>query len=197
MQKDSILEFHAQILAVMRDCRGVPKSGRNNHQGYDYSSEVDILGSVRPAMVKHGLFMFPAQIEVIHDENDGKKRFMTAIFTYEVRSTKNNHILKIPICVSGQDFGDKAPVKCATMAQKYAVNQLFMLLRGVDPDNDANNKFDLRTWASDNLARGYGAVVEYAKHNNHPAPSKWSPETCANFVAAFEEGRLPIGGKDA
>lgn len=191
-QQKDIMIFHRQIIDVMSETGGVLKTGRNQAQKYNYSSETDIIGAVRASMIKHGLFLFPCETSVISDEQDGKKRFMTAIITYELRSSHSSAIMRLPIPVSAMDFSDKAPAKALTMALKYALNQLFLLMRGVDPDDDKNNLFDLKAWAKINVKGGYQGIIDYTKKWNIEAPSSWSQARIFRFIKAFQKNELPL-----
>ena len=57
-----------KILAVMKEVGYVQKDGKNDFQNYNYATEGNAIRALRPALVKHGLFLIPSVETVQQDE---------------------------------------------------------------------------------------------------------------------------------
>lgn len=130
-------KVYDKILAVMQEIGAVPKTGKNNFIGYEYSSSNDVVSSVRPIMIKHSLIMIPVGCEDIGYSKDGQVTQHTQ--SYDIICTEDGTFVRVSVRAGGEDKGDKAPYKANTGAQKYAIKQTFMLPdEENDPDDDKN-----------------------------------------------------------
>ena len=195
------------IHMVMADVAGVEKTGYNSHHRYNFSSESDILEAVRPAMIKHGLILFPAGIETISTQELGKQVRRELEVTYRIMHTSGEK-LDLAIRSEGMDNQDKASPKAMTMALKYAMIQLFNLPRGIDPDDHRNqdnapkrpkeepkyNILDDQRYQKflEKLPGGSRTMIETCRARNWPLPSKWDHQWLTRFLAAYEAGEIEM-----
>ena len=76
-QSEQIGELVAAIGAIMADVGYVRGTGRNTHHGYKYTSDEDLAASIQPALVKHGVAIFPIASEI---ERSGDRTVITQTF---------------------------------------------------------------------------------------------------------------------
>jgi len=131
------------LAAVWAECGYVQKH-RGTNLPYTYARETDYIAEIRPAMVRHGVVMFPVDYEDVHYETyqTAKGGMMTrctlkATFQFAVRGGGN-----IVVCAMGEgtDSGDKSTNKAMTAAKKYALNQSMLIATGDDPDDYASGE---------------------------------------------------------
>ena len=63
----------AALHSVMSKVGYVQKQSKNDHHGYKYASEADLLEKLRPAMVENGLMLIPSVESVSSPDEYGKK----------------------------------------------------------------------------------------------------------------------------
>lgn len=120
----------AKIAAVMSEIGSVPKTGRNDFHSYDYSTDDDVMQSVRPVMAKHNLVALPSvraretkQVEA----NNG-----TTLHTYitlEITLIDGDSGQSKTVLWEGeaQDGQDKGLYKAYTSGIKYWALKTFLL----------------------------------------------------------------------
>lgn len=123
-----------KVLAVMREVGYVQKGGKNDFQGYKYASEADAIASLRPALIKHGLFLIPSVESVGMDEY----ACVNVTMLYRLFDEEGNFIT-FRAAGSGTDknskgVGDKGIYKALTGASKYALLKTFLMETGDDPE---------------------------------------------------------------
>ncbi len=125
--------------AVMKDVERITKTGKNNFDGYAYASEADVTKAIRPAMVEHGLVLFPNVVRMDHEGyttmkgKQGTRVFLTVEFTL---AHVSGIVWPEPIRWVGcaEDTQDKAVAQAGTSAQKYCLLRLFVMETGEDAD---------------------------------------------------------------
>lgn len=143
-QKTCIAEAIGEVLEATKD--GVPKTGRNNHGGYNYASEDDVLNTIRPAMGKAGLILIPstsgpARIE--HGQTQKGSSNVTAYVTMEYTLAHVSGAVwpeKLHSEGMATDTQDKAVAQAITSAHKYFMLKFFMLATDQDPDRDKQDQ---------------------------------------------------------
>lgn len=117
--------------AAMAECSYVQKTGRNDFHRYSYASEADLMESIRPALVKHGLMLIPDIRRVWVDT--GRTFVKVKYMLYHVSGEQLGPLGAIG---EAQDKGDKATYKAITGAHKYVYYKLFAIATGDDPEGD-------------------------------------------------------------
>lgn len=152
------MSIYSKIQAVMNDIQYLEKDGKidpNGGKSYKVITEEKVTSSIRPAMVKYGLVMFPEAIEeetlneVIEGEYKGKptkktNRFCRVKLTYKMVDTESGESITIQSCGSGADTQDKAVGKAMTYAYKYALLRTFAIPTGEDPDLIASDDYNAK-----------------------------------------------------
>jgi len=62
--ENSKAKLFKKMVEVLKEVETIKKSGRNNHLGFDYSLESDIIEGIRKGLIKHNLFAFTSVEEV-------------------------------------------------------------------------------------------------------------------------------------
>ena len=119
---------------------------------YKGISEEKVTTSIRSAMVKHGLVMYPfhedTTLHVVHSERTYNGETSKTVSYMEEASIKYrivniddpNDFIEVVSRGHGLDTQDKAPGKAMTYAYKYALLRTFMLPTGDDPDKISSEK---------------------------------------------------------
>jgi hypothetical protein len=134
----------AAKLEVMRSCPYVQKH-KTAGLTYSFAGEADLIASLRPALLRHGLSVAPVKVTVLE-----QGRYQT------VKGSLLNHVLvavvyRLTHAASGEaeecevlgeasDAGDKAAPKAMTGAMKYFLRQTFLIETGDDPDRSASEE---------------------------------------------------------
>lgn len=134
--------LYGKIAEIMGDLGRIPKSGRNTSQGYDYVTESDITGAVRPLMAKQKIVMIPS-IRNYKVEELPTKYSKLNMGTIEIKWTiidgESAEQVSFSMIGKGTDTGEKDIYKAITGNKKYALITLFMIDSGDDPERDDGN----------------------------------------------------------
>jgi len=162
-------EIGKAILGVMGEVGYVQKERKAGLQ-YSFASEAALIAALRPAMIKHGVFCYVADLPKIEQEE-----FVTTKGTHMNRATAHGIVrflhpesgswIDVHAMGEGMDAGDKAGNKAATGLLKYALRQTFLIETGDDPDKTP----------SDDLERAEELVKD--KESTSTAPKKSDPTT--------------------
>ena len=133
-------ELIAAKLAVMKEVRRVEKTRQMQGAGsYKYAGVEEIIAELRPAMVKHGLCIYPMRSELVSTtstpkQNGGNmhRNVLKVAFRLEHESGQGQEIETFG---ESMDSSDKCSNKAQTSALKYALLQTF-LLQGAHDDPD-------------------------------------------------------------
>ena len=135
-----------RMASVTNDLQTVAKNltvstGKNN--SYKAVSERDIIDAVKPVEVKHGIYSFPYNREVLEshllesDTDYGKKTtFFSRIKTVYrfVNIDDPEDYIDMVTFAEGIDAQDKGSGKAMTYADKYALMKAYKISTGEDPD---------------------------------------------------------------
>lgn len=125
------------LVEVAKGIRFVKKGGKNEAQGYAFTSEADVVAKVGPALLEAGILMVPRHrlVEVReYATKSGAAAFLTTIETIWV-FMKGTETLEIATVGQGTDTGgDKAAYKAMTGSKKYGMLQALMIATGDDPE---------------------------------------------------------------
>jgi hypothetical protein len=176
---------------AMQDVGLVSKDSVNSHHKYKFTSEAEIISAIRQPFMAHGLVLAPSNVEVLKLAESGKLYRYDLLVTYKCLHTSGES-LDIVVAASGADSQDKALPKAMTMALKYALIQLMLVARGVDPDQDGDlNAAEVRRWAQQ--YGGLAVVQRYCRANGKPDPLQWpSSAYFDRFDAAVAEGSIEL-----
>lgn len=132
------LEFYRKLANVQKNVDRIPKTGRNQHQNYNYVEEAVLLEHVRPLLLENDLVYTSTVLEVT---KDGKFAHVKMEFSLVDLETGYEH--KSVYWGEGMDGGDKAYYKAYTGATKYFFMKTLLLSSGDDveastPERDLN-----------------------------------------------------------
>jgi hypothetical protein len=110
---------------------------------YSFAGESDLIASLRPAMLQHGLSVAPIAVAVLE-----QGRFQTVkgsllnhvlvAVTYRMTHAPSGECEECQVLGEASDAGDKAAAKALTGAYKYFLRQSFLIETGDDPDRYAS-----------------------------------------------------------
>lgn len=133
-----------KVRTVSEQVGEIPKTGHNDHFGYDYHEADKVMAELRPLLAEVGLVIIPHQVEIedVAVETRSGNAFLTTVkHEIEVVDTEDGSSFRFPVYGRGQDSADKGPTKAYTMAYKYGVMKLFGIASSQsDPDAAAPAK---------------------------------------------------------
>lgn len=148
------MNIYQRMSAITAELQTVAKNltvstGKNN--SYKAVSERDIIDAVKPIEVKHGVYSYPADREILESEileseteYQGKPTKKTTFFsrirtTYRfVNMDKPEEFIDMVTFAEGIDSGDKGSGKAMTYGDKYALMKAYKISTGEDPDQNAS-----------------------------------------------------------
>lgn len=139
VKKEETRNLYQRLSAIMAECHGLDKSGRNDFHKYNYITAEQVDNLVRPLMVKHGVVLRQGLVEredgTMGISQDGNITRIIYSFTWQNIDEPEDFAVDHWIAY-GQDNGDKGPNKCHTAARKYYLLKFFMLGSDVDADKE-------------------------------------------------------------
>ena len=137
---DEVSNIYQAINAIMAEVGYVQKT-TSEKLNYSFAGEADLIAAIRPVMVKHGVFMYVANILEVRVEQyeTAKGTAMTntslvaKIIFYHAPSGTS---FVVTSRGEGADSGDKSSNKALTGAYKYALRETFCIETGDDPDKE-------------------------------------------------------------
>ena len=133
------------LAKVMGEVEFLAKDDTNPHFKYAYVSEAHALATLRPAMLRAGLFLIPSVDELRTPRTPDDSNRTHVLVNYTLAHSTGvvwPEVLTFAGC--GQDTQDKGVAKGMTMANKYMLFKLFQIPT-VDDEPDAatpERKFD-------------------------------------------------------
>lgn len=150
------MNIFQKMSAVTAELQTVAKNltvtaGKNN--SYKAVSERDIIDAVKPLEIKHGIYSYPFDRQIIESqtldsetEYQGKVTKKTTFFsriktTYRfVNIDKPDEYIDMVTFAEGIDPQDKGSGKAMTYADKYALMKAYKISTGDDPDQNASEE---------------------------------------------------------
>lgn len=133
----------AKLAEAMAEMDWVKKRGKNKFFNYEYATESDILGAIRPELAKRGVWV-QTLIDSVEERETGRQtREGLPIKQVHVRTRHVFHdgdsdkTMEINGYGVGEDTGDKGVYKAVTGAVKYAFSKNFLVSTGDDPEGDS------------------------------------------------------------
>ena len=187
----------AKIAKVMAAIDSVPKTGRNDFHNYDYSTDDDVMQSVRPTMAEHNLIALPSvKDRSIERVSTGKKeedyQLHTRV-TLEITLIDGDSGQSKTITWEGeaQDGQDKGLYKAYTSGIKYWALKTFLL--SADTDVETHDAAANYSGGSSNGGGGEpsDAQLEYASDlYEKPCWSESEKEKLRGRVADADKNEL-------
>jgi hypothetical protein len=128
--------------AIMGEVGAVAKGRKNLQQGYQFRGIDDIYNELQEHLAKHGVFSIPHVVSERHEERHSKSggvniyRILTIDYTFYAEDGSS---LTARVIGEGMDSGDKAANKAMSVADKYALLQVFKIPTEdkKDPEEDS------------------------------------------------------------
>lgn len=132
-------ELAKKIAAVMADIDDVPKNGHNDYHGYDYATDDDVMGAVRPTMAEHNLVALPSLVsrDIQRFGTEGDYTLHTRIvLDITLLDADSGQQKTMRWEGEAQDTQDKGLYKAYTSAIKYFMLKVFLLSADTDVETD-------------------------------------------------------------
>lgn len=139
------MNIYEKLLKITEELGFVAKN-LNVGGKYKAVSEGDVLASVKPLEIEHGVYSFPMNREIVFQEvlegkNNKSQFFMRVKTTYRfVNTEKPTEFVDIDTFGDGVDSLDKSPGKAMTYADKYALLKAYKIQTGDDPDQSHSSE---------------------------------------------------------
>jgi hypothetical protein len=131
--------INTAILEIMGEVSYVQKE-RSKDVKYTLKTENAVIQALRPAMLKHGVFMYPVGVHDIQQNQFEAGQYknvwnrLVCVHVYRFQHAESDTHIDVEVLGDGADTGDKAGNKSMTTSKKYALLQTFLLETGDDPD---------------------------------------------------------------
>lgn len=148
------MNIYQKMSAVTNELQTVAKNltvQTTKTSSYKAVSERDIIDAVKPVEIKHGIYSYPYDRQIIESqtlesesEYQGKVTKKTTFFsriktTYRfVNVDKPDEFIDMVTFAEGIDSQDKGSGKAMTYADKYALMKAYKISTGDDPDQNAS-----------------------------------------------------------
>ena len=150
------MNIFQKMSAVTNELQTVAKNltvATSKTSSYKAVSERDIIDAVKPLELKHGIYSYPFDRQIIESqtlesesEYQGKVTKKTTFFsriqtTYRfVNVEKPDEYIDMVTFAEGIDAQDKGSGKAMTYADKYALMKAYKISTGDDPDQNASEE---------------------------------------------------------
>jgi len=135
-----IIKFAQKKNAVMAAIKYIQKTGRNEHQNYNYAKDEEILKHIREALLEVGLTFSAEAIgfEITHEipTRSGSMRHIKIDLVCGLTDTETGYAEHCKWLGAAADSGDKALYKAFTSGIKYFLMKTFLLPTGDDVEAD-------------------------------------------------------------
>lgn len=194
--------IYEAILGVMEDVQYAQKTGKfdGGRTQYSYASEYDLLMALRPAMVKHGIVVFPENIDNLSITQEERKQGgfqtrMSSTMQFRFTHASTETFFTATVSTAGIDVGDKYGFKANTGALKYALRMVFLLPTGDDPDAQLSEEQEAGRAAEKPVRKSKAKPAEPKKKAAAPvkAPPKEIMDKALEYVVP--DGYLLQGSK--
>jgi hypothetical protein len=162
---------YAALAAVMTDIDGYVKKKKSDKLSYTFAGVDDIIAAVRPALVEHGVIVYPSGVRdlvsaVAANDKGTLMTSVSAIFAFTFAHGDSNTFFVAEVTGEGRDSSDKAHNKALTAAYKYAIKQTLMIETG-DGERPQKRRSGGETketpLKADEFKRGFTKKVEAAE----------------------------------
>lgn len=141
------MNIYQKMSAITKEISTVAKNlqvGEGKNQ-YKAVGEADVLAAVKPIEVKHGVYSYPFNREIVESGEmvsttkygDRKSLYLRVKTVYRfVNVDEPSEYIDITTYGDGVDSQDKAPGKAMTYGDKYALLKAYKIQTGDDPDQN-------------------------------------------------------------
>lgn len=139
--------IHTAMLEIMKQVSYIQKE-RSKDVNYTLKTENAVIQAIRPAMVEHGVYMYPVGVkDVEHSQFEAGKykniwNRIVATHVYRFVHAESDTHIDVEVLGDGADTGDKAGNKSMTTSKKYALLEAFLLETGDDPDTTPSSEME-------------------------------------------------------
>ena len=137
---DGKTSLYAKLAAVTAELGYVTKDGKNEFQGYRYTSAEALLAAVRGPLSAHGIVVMPSLTALGEREYTTSKGKASVITTARVKFTlvdgETGERHESEWAGQGDDPADKGLGKAYTNAIKTFLREQFLIPQGDDPEAD-------------------------------------------------------------
>jgi hypothetical protein len=134
--------IYAAIPAIMAEIPSICKDRKNTAQGYNFRGIDDVYNALNPILAKHQVFMRADVLEIKREERPSKSGGIMAFVQVRVRYSfvaSDGSFVSTDALGEGMDSGDKATPKAMSIAQKYAILQMFAIPTAEPKDPEVDN----------------------------------------------------------
>lgn len=136
-------KIYQQIPKIMSELGPIAKKNRNIAQGYSFRGIDDIYEGVQAVLAANGVFVVPDILEERTEERTAKNGSTLIYRVLKIKYTffaDDGSSISATVIGEGMDSGDKASNKAMSVAQKYALIQVFCIptVEPKDPENDSH-----------------------------------------------------------
>lgn len=134
--------LHVKISGILGMVGGIPKTGYNKFQNYNYVQEADVLDAIRPKLAEQAIAVYVGITDVHTDvgvsttQGGTPQHLVTVQGEITFVDASSQESVSFGIAGQGMDAGDKGLPKAITMAVKYGLMKTFMLGTGDDAENE-------------------------------------------------------------
>ena len=194
-QPNGLGKLAAKIARVMAAIDSVPKNGRNDYHGYNYSTDDDVMQSVRPVMAEHNLIALPSvadrNVERVSTGPDESDYQLHTHITLEITLIDGDSGQSKTVTWEGeaQDGQDKGLYKAYTSGIKYWALKTFLL--SADTDVETHDAAANQPTQNGYSAEPSDAQLEYASDlYEKPCWSDKEQESLRARVASADKNEL-------
>lgn len=164
------LNIYQRLLKITEELKTVEKSLNvkvTDKSSYKAVSERDVLDAVKPLEVKHGVYSYAFDRNVIDSgvltstrrEYEVKQLYLRLETIYRFVNVDNpTEYIDIKSYGDGIDTGDKATGKAMTYADKYALLKAYKISTGDDPDQEPSD--ELKAYKDDKASEKQIAMLK-------------------------------------
>ncbi len=168
------MNIFEKMSAITAELTAENLSVGEGRSSYKAVGEADVLAAVRPLEVKHKVYSYPVDRDIVSSQimesereykgnvTKTQKQFMRVKTTYRfVNMESPEEYVDIVSYGDGVDPQDKAPGKAMTYSDKYALLKAYKIITGEDPDqykSEEGKFFDLTKTVSDKEKRSLFAA---------------------------------------
>lgn len=138
---DSTLNIYERIAAVTEEIGSFPKDGKNTQFNFRYAGIEQIILTIQPVCIKHGICLIQEAVStgVFENENKNGKVVLSCVdvLTHAINVDVPTDRVTTSTPAHGFDTLDKGIYKAISGGRKYAIFGMFNLMAGdEEPDAD-------------------------------------------------------------
>ncbi len=143
--KKKTKNIYHKLIEIQKEAKLKNVSGKNTVHNYEYATIQDVVKSIKPLFIKHGLLVIPQEnFHEYHPTDGGEKGLHIVNIKFEVIDPDTDESVSFSFYGAGEDKkGSRVGLPIAyTMARKEFFIMLANLEIGDDAEKDVNTKTD-------------------------------------------------------